>query len=127
MRDIITEWVEGEETAARIAHVETVPARGPIYEDPEPPIAAPVAAALASRGIERLYRHQAQTIRRARVGTHTVVVAGTAAGKSLGYQVPIAEAVLEDRRSTALLLFPTKALTQDQYRSLYHLGIDPLV
>ncbi|MCB2223349.1 MAG: DEAD/DEAH box helicase [Actinobacteria bacterium] len=126
MEDVLAAWAADPETAARIAHVEAVPARGAIHEDLDPPIPAPIAAALAGRGIERLYRHQAQAIRRARAGTHTVVVAGTASGKSLGYQVPIAEAALEDRRATSLLLFPTKALTRDQYRSLYGLRLKEL-
>jgi DEAD/DEAH box helicase domain-containing protein len=126
MQDVIASWRDNPETAERIAHVETVPARDPIFEDLDPPLAPALAEALAERGINRLYRHQAQTIRRAREGTSTVVVAGTASGKSLCYQAPIAEAVLADRRSTALLLFPTKALTQDQFRSLHGLGLADL-
>ncbi len=47
-----------------------------------------------------------------------VVATGTASGKSLCYQAPIVAGVVEDRRDTALLLFPTKALAQDQLRSL---------
>lgn len=107
--------------------MESVPAHGAIFEDLDPPLPSPLAETLAARGIERLYRHQAQAITRARAGIHTVVVAGTASGKSLGYQVPIAEAALADRKATSLLLFPTKALTQDQYRSLYGLKLTPLV
>lgn len=127
MEDVVADWLADADTAERIAHVEQVPARDPIYEDLDPPVPAELSGALAERGIERLYRHQAQCIRRAREGINTVVVAGTASGKSLCYQVPIAEAALGDRRATALLLFPTKALTQDQYRSLYQLGVPPLV
>ncbi len=127
MEDLIAAWAADAVTAGRIAHVESVPARSPIYENLDPPIAGPLADALADRGIERLYRHQAQAIRRARNGVNTVVAAGTASGKSLAYQVPIAEAALADKRATSLLLFPTKALAQDQYRSLYGLGLGPLV
>jgi DEAD/DEAH box helicase domain-containing protein len=85
-----------------------------------------VGTALSQRGIDRLYRHQTETIQRARAGVHTVVVAGTASGKTLCYQVPIAEAALADRKATALLLFPTKALARDQFRSLHGLGIPEL-
>jgi len=127
VEEVLAAWSQDAEFSERIVHVESVAARGAIFEDLDPPIAEPLAEALADRGIERLYRHQAQTIKRARAGTHTVVVAGTASGKSLGYQVPIAEAALENRKSTSLLLFPTKALTQDQYRSLYGLKLGPLV
>ena len=121
--DVVAAWQDDPETAARLAHIESIPSRAAIFEALSPPLPDPLRRALAERGIDRLYRHQANAIRRARRGDHTVVVAGTASGKSLCYQAPIVEAALADRRSTALLMFPTKALTQDQYRSLYALGI----
>lgn len=68
-------------------------------------------------GIDRLYRHQARAVDLIRSGRHTVVVAGTAAGKTLCYQIPIAEAILDEPKTTALCLYPTKALAQDQARS----------
>jgi DEAD/DEAH box helicase domain-containing protein len=126
VKHIVEEWLADPESAERIAHVETVPARDAIFEDLDPPLPDRLQEALTERGITRLYRHQAQAIRRARAGTSTVVVAGTASGKSLAYQVPIAEAALEDATSTSLLMFPTKALTQDQFRALYGLGIPEL-
>ncbi len=107
-------------------HVETVPGRGAIYAEPDPPLHDRLRAALTERGIDRLYRHQVEVIRRARAATHTVVVAGTASGKSLCFQAPIAEAILAEPQATALLLFPTKALARDQFRSLHTLGIPPL-
>jgi DEAD/DEAH box helicase domain-containing protein len=66
-------------------------------------------------------------VRSIRSGAHTVLVSGTASGKSLSYQIPIAEAILENPRTTALLVFPTKALAQDQLRSLTELRIPGLV
>ncbi len=126
MRAIIDAWTFDPQTSERIVHVETVPERGAIYEQPNPPLSDRLAEALATRGIDRLYRHQAQAIGRARSGVHTVVVAGTASGKSLCYQVPIAEAAMVDRKATALLLFPTKALARDQFRSLHTFGIPEL-
>ena len=127
MREVISSWLDDPEAAERIVHVETVPGRRPIYEDVDPPLPDRLAEVLRAQGIDRLYRHQARVIRRAREGVHTVVVAGTAAGKSLGYQVPIAEASLQDRKATALLLFPTKALGRDQFRALHALGLEELV
>ena len=127
MEDVVTAWLADPDRGPRIAHVESVPERDPIFADLDPPLPGPVQAALGSRGIERLYRHQTRAITLARAGAHVVVVAGTASGKSLCYQVPIAEAALEDRRSTALLLFPTKALARDQFRSLHDLGIEAMV
>ncbi len=124
----MAEWQADPDRAERIVHVEPIPARDPIFEAVEPPLPEPVAAALAERGIDRLYRHQAQAIRRVRDGIDTVVVAGTASGKSLAYQVPIAEALLaEPRGASALALYPTKALSQDQLRGFTRLGVAGLV
>ena len=53
-----------------------------------------------------------------RAGQHVVVCTSTASGKSLCYVVPILEALAADPGATALLMFPTKALAQDQLRAL---------
>ena len=63
----------------------------------------------------RLWRHQAAAIDLAREGTSFTLATGTASGKSLAYQVPIAEAALDG--GTSLLIYPTKALAQDQLLS----------
>ncbi|HOF87588.1 MAG TPA: DEAD/DEAH box helicase, partial [Armatimonadota bacterium] len=74
---------------------------------------------LAARGITQLYSHQTTAITAARNGADVLVATGTASGKSLCYQIPIIERVLDDPAATALLLFPTKALCQDQFRGLH--------
>ncbi|HEX5366281.1 MAG TPA: DEAD/DEAH box helicase, partial [Acidimicrobiales bacterium] len=80
--------------------------------------ALPVEVA-ARLGVDELWSHQAQAIDLARGGRSVVVATGTASGKSLCYQVPLAEAAgAPVRRGTSLLLFPTKALAHDQLRSL---------
>ena len=62
-----------------------------------------------------------------RHGRHVVLATGTASGKSLGYQVPIVESALRGEAATALLVFPTKALAQDQLRSLREWLVPSLV
>ncbi|MBM3696563.1 MAG: DEAD/DEAH box helicase, partial [Actinobacteria bacterium] len=125
--EVVAAWAEDPDLAGRIAHVETIPSRRAVFADLDPPLPGRLAAALEERGITRLYRHQARAVSLVRDGTHTVVAAGTASGKSLCYQVPLAEAVLADRRATALLVFPTKALAQDQFGSLHRLALKELV
>ena len=71
-------------------------------------------AALAARGVEQLYTHQAEAIGHALSGRHTVVITPTASGKTLCYNAPVLDAILKDPSSRALYLFPTKALAQDQ-------------
>lgn len=108
----------------QIAHVRDEPARAPEFADLARPLAAPLAEALALRGIERLYSHQAEAIELARAGRDVVIASGTASGKSLCYTVPVVEALLEEPAATAFLVFPTKALTQDQFGSFERLLAD---
>ena len=106
------------ELAGRLVHREVLPARSARYADLDTPLHREVAERIAARGIDRLFSHQADAIDRLRAGTSVAIATGTASGKSLCYQVPIVESVVTDRRDTALLIFPTKALAHDQLRSL---------
>src|SRR5262245_12278475 len=74
--------------------------------------------ALVSRGIVQLYTHQAEAIVHALAGRNVVVVTPTASGKTLCYNGPILNSVLQDSANRALYLFPTKALAQDQLAEL---------
>ena len=74
--------------------------------------------ALATRGIGRLYTHQAGAIEHALAGRNVVVTTPTASGKTLCYNAPVLHAILQNHSSRALYLFPTKALAQDQLAEL---------
>ncbi len=79
-------------------------------------------------GVDHFWSHQAEAIDLLRAGRSVAVATGTASGKSLCFQAPIAEAVATGLRpATALLLFPTKALAQDQLRALTALEVPGLV
>src|SRR5437762_8164463 len=79
---------------------------------------ARLTGALAARGITELYTHQAAAIEHALAGRHVVVITPTASGKTLCYNAPVLNAILQDHSSRALYLFPTKALAQDQLAEL---------
>jgi DEAD/DEAH box helicase domain-containing protein len=74
-----------------------------------------------SRGISRLYSHQARAINELWKKRHVVVSTSTASGKSLIYQVPVLDALENDHDVKALYIFPTKALAQDQKKSLVNI------
>jgi len=82
-------------------------------------IDARLQQALAMRGIERLYSHQGEAIEHAVAGRNVVVITPTASGKTLCYNAPVLNAILQDASSRALYLFPTKALAQDQLAELH--------
>ena len=77
-----------------------------------------IKAALARRGIERLYTHQYSAFEAVRRGENIVAVTPTASGKTLCYNLPVLQAIAEDDGSRALYIFPTKALAQDQKSEL---------
>ena len=103
--------------ADQIVYVREFAAREARYADTSEPLAEAALKALRARGIERLYTHQAEAIDRARRGEDVLVLTGTASGKSLCYQAPIIEMLSADPDATALLLVPTKALCQDQFKA----------
>lgn len=113
--------------AAQITHLELVKGREAKFEEPDPPLSEKVSAWLVGMGVRRLYVHQARAIELARQGRHAVVATGTASGKSLCYLVPILEGVASNPGDCSLLLYPTKALAQDQLRKTRELlGGHPL-
>jgi DEAD/DEAH box helicase domain-containing protein len=76
---------------------------------------------LETRGIRRLYRHQAEAIDRVRQGRDVVLVTPTASGKTLCYNLPVLQRILAEPDTRALYLFPTKALAQDQMHEIHSL------
>ncbi|MBI4903598.1 MAG: DEAD/DEAH box helicase [Acidobacteria bacterium] len=73
-----------------------------------------LAAALAKRGISKLYSHQGESLVRAEAGENVVVVTPTASGKTLCYNLPVLNRLLAEPNARAFYLFPTKALAEDQ-------------
>jgi DEAD/DEAH box helicase domain-containing protein len=83
---------------------------------------AALRSALAARGIENLYIHQAAAVEHALEGRNPVVVTPTASGKTLCYNLPVVDAILRDGGARAIFLFPTKALAEDQRLELQRLN-----
>jgi DEAD/DEAH box helicase domain-containing protein len=106
----------------QLVHMERLPARRARYGKLDRPLPPPLESALRGIGAERLYTHQAQAINAVRAGQHVILSTGTASGKTLAYNIPVLEALLADPCARALYLFPTKALAQDQLRSLHELA-----
>ncbi len=113
----------------QIVDARELEAREPCYQNVAAGLPEPVAVTLGRQGIDRLYSHQAAAIDVVHAGRSVVVVTGTASGKTLCYTIPVVEAMLADSNATALFIYPTKALAQDQLRALAKwrqadLGID---
>ena len=111
-----------------IAHLERLPPRPAVTGTLHRPLRPALAERLGELGYDQLWSHQAAALDHIRAGRSTVIATGTASGKSLTYQLPIAEAVADPiHPGTALALFPTKALAQDQLKAFGHLSAPGLV
>src|SRR5512137_1396112 len=97
---------------------ERVPARPGRYAPFPSALDARLNDALRARGIDQLYTHQAAAIDGVLRGEHVGVVTSTASGKTLCYSLPVLNTLLRDPSATALYLFPTKALANDQLTAL---------
>ena len=85
---------------------------------PDPPLPGLLRRRLAGMGIEALWTHQADAVAAVRRGENVIVSTGTASGKSLAFNLPVFEAIMQDGATRALYLYPTKALAQDQLRAI---------
>ncbi len=103
--------------SGQISHIEHIPELRARFEDLDKPLRKRLERWLNTNNI-KLWRHQADAINSIRKGNNTVVVTSTASGKSLCYNLPVLDSLLNNEKSTALYLFPTKALARDQYITL---------
>ena len=79
-------------------------------------------SALAERGVEQLYAHQSEAFAHVLARRNVVTITPTASGKTLCYNAPVLNSILQDPSTRALYLFPTKALAQDQLSELHGLA-----
>jgi DEAD/DEAH box helicase domain-containing protein len=117
--DIVAQLRDEPQYKVRFDHWHVVPAR-PALTAAFPAGIDPLIARLwKERGIQELYRHQAQAIQHALDGKDVLVATPTASGKTICYTAPVLQALHESQGAArALFLFPTKALSQDQSAGL---------
>lgn len=111
----------------QIVYSHTANARQARYAEPKSPLSEACSRYLAAMGIQRLYSHQVASLDAVREGKDVLIVTGTASGKSLCYQLPLLEMIETRPSARALLLHPTKALSQDQFQALRRMldAVDP--
>ncbi|HEY9576176.1 MAG TPA: DEAD/DEAH box helicase [Pseudobacillus sp.] len=109
------DWLRQEEAIrSNIIHWHTIPEKEADTVLLPADIAPELAAALKKRGVEKLYTHQLSAYEAARNSESFVAVTPTASGKTLCYNLPVIQSIIENEETRALYLFPTKALAQDQ-------------
>ena len=121
MEPLIEEFIHRIEAMGsykqQIAHVKIFPPQEASFGELENPLPENIKDCLLRRRI-RFYSHQVIAINKVREGKNVVIVTPTASGKTLAFNIPVLEALSKDKMATALYLYPTKALTNDQLKVL---------
>jgi DEAD/DEAH box helicase domain-containing protein len=104
----------------QIVHIQHIAAQKAVFGELEIPLPENIQSCLLNRKIS-FYSHQAEAINKVRQGKNVIIVTPTASGKTLAFNIPVLEALTEDPKATALYLYPTKALTNDQLKVLKEL------
>jgi len=99
----------------RIEHIEILPARDPVYGQTQEELSDNITNYLSKKKY-LLYRHQCQAIDCLKAGRNIIITTPTASGKTLAFNIPIFERLSQDKNATALYLYPTKALSNDQLK-----------
>jgi len=117
-RSFIQDITSDRKYRNQVVHVRQIDARDARYSEPEHPVGESVRSVLRRDNVHRLYTHQAHAIDLVAQGRDVAIVTGTASGKTLCYNVPVISSLVADEETTAIYMFPTKALTQDQFSTL---------
>jgi len=104
------DWYEGQ-----IEHLELLPERKAEYGRAD--FDRRIKDFLERRGLD-LFSHQSRAINLIREGKDVIITTPTASGKTLAFNVPVLDRMLEDSDSRALYIYPTKALSQDQLETI---------
>ena len=102
-----------------IAHIETIPAKKASFKKVED-LDEKIVEYLDLKGV-KLYKHQAETYEAIKDGENVIITTPTASGKTLAFNLPIMETMIEDSQATALYIYPAKALSNDQLHVLENL------
>ncbi|HBY07441.1 MAG TPA: ATP-dependent helicase [Chloroflexi bacterium] len=120
---LLSRWRADSSIGGNVITWETIPARVARYEPIPAEVHPQLTDSLRQNGIEQLYSHQAAAWQATQHGDNVAIVTGTASGKTLCYNLPVLDHLLREAGTSALYIFPTKALAQDQLAGLQDLLI----
>jgi DEAD/DEAH box helicase domain-containing protein len=104
----------------QISYVQHIPKKEPKFGTLDRPLKSRLQKWLDHNNID-IWAHQAKAINVIREGKNTVISTSTASGKSLCYNLSVLQSIIENPKTTAIYVFPTKALSRDQYHTLQNL------
>ncbi len=124
LRQLLDELRQDAYFQSCVSHWEVLPPREAVFSEFPSSVNPRIKSVLQKREIFKLFSHQATAIENILSGKNVVIVTPTASGKTLCYNLPVVNTILEKPESRALYLFPTKALSQDQVAELHQLVSD---
>ncbi|MDD2390868.1 MAG: DEAD/DEAH box helicase, partial [Desulfobacterales bacterium] len=114
INEYIQSLLNSKRIGSQVVYHKILPASPPLWSDTAGGRNDPLNRLMKASGIQRLYSHQAQALDLIRSGRHVVTATPTASGKTLIYNLPVLERMMENPGVRALYMFPLKALAQDQ-------------
>lgn len=114
MQEILQELKVSESVKKNIVHWHTMEEKEAQTEEMPEDLSGILRSALERRGISQLYTHQRSSYEQIMKGQSIVAVTPTASGKTLCYNLPVLQSIIDNPNARALYMFPTKALAQDQ-------------
>ncbi len=102
----------------QIIATRSIKSRPAVFVNPPEKLHPELQNWLINNGFKQLYSHQAEMFNKAYNGKSVIITTGTASGKSLSFYLPVMQRILENPSRRAIFIYPTKALTKDQYRNI---------
>lgn len=107
----------------QMVHIEVIPEQLPKFGNLDFELNSRIREYLKKNNI-KLYSHQAAAVNALLQGKDVMITTPTASGKTLAFNIPIIEGLLNDPNATALYIYPAKALTNDQLNILKNMEIE---
>jgi len=119
IKTILSRWRSAPNIAENVVEWRVLAQKSSQYLDFPEALSPRLISQLKTQGINALYEHQALAFQKVLKGYNIAIVSGTASGKTLCYNLPVVNSLLNMPEGKALYLFPTKALAQDQLTNLW--------
>ena len=114
-KETSTQKAQPQQTS--IVHTQEISAQNACYGELDEALPDNISTFLQNKDI-KFYSHQAEAINKARQGKNVIIATQTASGKTLAFNIPVFDALSNDEKATALYIYPSKALTNDQLKVL---------
>lgn len=118
VQDLVNYLQRSSHHGKRVAHVAKIESRSTVGGTLTRDLPNSLRNYLEKRDIS-LYSHQCQAIEGIRRKENIIITTPTASGKTFAFNLPIFEELLQDQKGTALYLYPTKALSNDQLKVIH--------